>query len=231
MLLPSMRGDRHAAGAARGEGTTVQCMIFSPSRGEEPRSGGGERVGLIRSVHAANSTITTKKIKNVPVGQVIKVGDSKFVKVAANGWMATETASFCKEVSYAYISDTLSYRSNCGIYGYYLASDNSYKIGCPGTLSGGFCWDTLDNTTYTWTDSQNGCDTGYTVPSKSQFDIFLSNMGNGNQIYNSWRSTGMYWSSTPKTSKAAYALNVNGTYTNFFGLNYGNQEKVRCIKN
>jgi len=90
-LLPCLRGDRRAAGAARGEGTAVQrAIISSPFGGEVSRSGGGERVSLVRSAHAATSTLTTKKIKDVAMGQVIKVGDSKFVKVAANGWMAAE---------------------------------------------------------------------------------------------------------------------------------------------
>jgi len=45
---------------------------------------------LVRSVHAATSTITTKKIKDVAMGEVIQIGESKFVKIGDNRWMAAE---------------------------------------------------------------------------------------------------------------------------------------------
>ena len=90
-LLPCLRGDRLDAVQARGEGTTVQRMICSsPARGEEPRSGGGEEVSLIRVAHAATSTTTTKKTKDVALGEVIQIGESKFVKIGDNRWMAAE---------------------------------------------------------------------------------------------------------------------------------------------
>jgi len=90
-LLPCLRGDRLDAVQARGEGTTVQRMIISsPARGEESRSGGGEGVSLVRSAHAVTSTLTTKKTKDVALGEVIQIGTSKFVRIGDNRWMALD---------------------------------------------------------------------------------------------------------------------------------------------
>ncbi len=60
LLLPFWRGDRRTSGAARGE------------------------------VQAATSTLTTKKIKDVALGEVIQIGGSKFVKIGTNRFQAVE---------------------------------------------------------------------------------------------------------------------------------------------
>jgi len=45
---------------------------------------------LEETVHAATSTLTTKKIKDVGLGEVIQIGDSKFAKIGANSLMMVE---------------------------------------------------------------------------------------------------------------------------------------------
>ncbi len=62
-----------------------------------------ERQGeLIGTVCAASSTTSTKKIHDVMLGQEIQVGESKFVKLADNRWMAAEIANLCPDPVLAY---------------------------------------------------------------------------------------------------------------------------------
>ncbi len=56
----------------------------------------GEGNQLVRAdgeVLAATSTTTTKKIKNIAVGEVIQIGSSKFVKIGTNQYIAVEPES------------------------------------------------------------------------------------------------------------------------------------------
>ncbi len=135
--------------------------------------------------------------------------------------------------SYSYDSATSSYKDDCNNTGYYLGADGSYYTGCNGTLSGGFCWDTLDNNTYTWANRNNGCDSGYSVPTTAQFNTFLSNMGTKSQIYTAWglSSSRRFWSATENDSTNAHYMYVDSTFTY---INYysgkGNQGHVRCIR-
>jgi len=46
--------------------------------------------GWVNMVDAATSTVTTKKTKDVVLGEVIQIGTSKFVKIAANRFQAVE---------------------------------------------------------------------------------------------------------------------------------------------
>jgi len=98
LFLPLWRGDGHTTGAARGEGVDVpRVIISSPSRGEVSRSDGGEGAGLVHSAHATTSTITTKKIKDAQLGEVIQIGTSKFVKIAPGKFMAATLAELCND--------------------------------------------------------------------------------------------------------------------------------------
>ncbi|MBQ6437834.1 hypothetical protein IJJ12_00445 [bacterium] len=118
----------------------------------------------------------------------------------------------------------------------YTASGGSTKCttasACKSTL-GGFCWDTLDSNTYTWANRANGCDSGYSVPTRDQFYTLLSKAGSGNQIYSSWglSSDRYFWSATGYDSSYAYRLYVGSSNA---GVNYfdkASSSYVRCIKN
>ena len=67
LLLPLWRGDRLGAAQAKRGGANM--------------------------VEAATSTLTTKKTKNVQLGEVIQIGGSKFVKIGTNHWQAVKP--FC----------------------------------------------------------------------------------------------------------------------------------------
>ena len=115
---------------------------------------------------------------------------------------------------------------------YYQKAAGGYALAstCKGTLSGGFCWDTLDSNTYAWANRNNGCDSGFTVPTKDQFNTYISRMGSGNQIYQAWGLYGYYWSSTENNSASAYRMEVfSGSATTSYNpkMYY---HHVRCIK-
>ena len=124
------------------------------------------------------------------------------------------------------------YVDNVSSCNYYQTAAGSYELAsnCDGTLSGGFCWDTLDSNTYTWTGRNNGCDSGFTVPTKDQFNTYISRMGSGNQIYQAWGLYGYYWSSTESNSSYAYSMDVNSGSAGTLNNNKTFSYYVRCIK-
>ncbi len=109
ILLPSLRGDRRAAGAARGERA---CQAY------------------------ATATLTTKKIKDIPIGQAVRVGSSKFVKITGNSLMMSEQAG-CQDPVLTTTGASKSFSYTGGQQTFTAYSFCQYKLEVWGAAGGG----------------------------------------------------------------------------------------------
>ncbi len=113
LLLSLWRGDGHTTGTTRGE------------------------------VLAATSTLTTKKINDVQLGEVIQIGSTKFVKIAANRYQALEPYT-CADPVLTYAGAVKNFDYTGGQQTYTAYAGCQYKLevwgaqGGSGTRTGGY---------------------------------------------------------------------------------------------
>ncbi len=86
-------------------------------------------------VLAASSTITTKRIKDMQLGEVIQIGANKFVKIGSNQYMAVEPYTCADPVlTYAGASKSFSYTGNFQTFTAYAGCQ--YKVELWGARGG-----------------------------------------------------------------------------------------------
>ncbi len=110
LLLPLWRGDRLGTAQAKRGGANM--------------------------VEAATSTLTTKKTKDVQLGEVIQIGGSKFVKIGTNHWQAVKPYTCADPVlTYAGASKNFDYTGGEQTYAAYAGCQ--YKLEVWGAQGGG----------------------------------------------------------------------------------------------
>ena len=103
LLLPLWRGDRLDAVQAKRGGVSI--------------------------VSAATSTTSTKKIKDVALGEVIQIGSTKFVKIATNRYQAAEPYTCADPVlTYAGASKSFTYTGNYQTYTFYAGCQYQLEV-------------------------------------------------------------------------------------------------------
>ena len=97
------------------------------------------------------------------------------------------------------------------------------------------CWMWQDYTigttdAWNWSNAKTVCPSGWTLPTRDDFQSLLDTIGTGAQLYNAgWRNSNVhYWSSTPDGSDA-YSLYVSWSSAGVYGNPTSSTNGVRCV--
>lgn len=141
-----------------------------------------------------------------------------------------------------WMAENLNYNTSSGSWCYNNSNDNCNKYG----------------RLYDWETAKTVCPTGWKLPSKTDFETLLNNVGGSGSnaykalmpsgssgfsaLFGGWRystglfinigSSGYFWSSSPNDSDSAWSLNVLSYFKNA-NVYYNNRSvgfSVRCIK-
>ncbi len=96
----------------------------------------GQQEKLAGSVCGATSSVSTKKTKDITLGKIVKIGSTKFVKIADDSWMMTEPGEGCNDqvLASAGASKSFSYTGKYQVYTFHLGCQ--YKVELWGASGG-----------------------------------------------------------------------------------------------